>query len=238
MMTMQKEFIIEDSVWGILPDLQVAIVVGHSRESLNQGGGIPEDLLKQANQKAVQWVKADPISANPIIKDWRDVFHKFKTKRGARSSVESLLKRAKQGKGVGNINNLVDIYNSVSLEKAFPIGGLDLERLQGDLTLRVSAGGEKFFPIGEQDAEMTLPQEIIYSDRRAVVTRCLNWRDSARYGVNPSTKEVLFIIENANPERNADYQQAIVLLQKRLQDYLKLSTTVQVLDQEHPQVEL
>ena len=123
-------------------------------------------------------------------------------------------------------------------EKAFPIGGLDLERLQGDLTLRVSAGGEKFFPIGEQDAEMTLPQEIIYSDRRAVVTRCLNWRDSARYGVNSSTKKVLFIIENANPEREADYQQAIVLLQKRLQDYLQLSTTVQVLDQEHPQVEL
>lgn len=85
---------------------------------------------------------------------------------------------------------------------------------------------------------MTLPQEIIYSDQKAVVTRCLNWRDSARYGVNSSTKEVLFLIENANPERNADYQQAISLLQKRLQDYLQLSTTVQVLDQEHPQVEL
>lgn len=75
--------------------------------------------------------------------------------------------------------------------------------------MRVSAGGEKFFPIGEQDAEMTLPQEIIYSDQKAVVTRCLNWRDSARYGVNSSTKEVLFIIENVNPERDADYQQAI-----------------------------
>lgn len=85
---------------------------------------------------------------------------------------------------------------------------------------------------------MTLPQEIIYSDQKAVVTRCLNWRDSARYGVNSSTKEVLFLIENANPERNADYQQAIALLQKRLQDYLQLSTTVHVLDQEHPQVEL
>ncbi|NUG38689.1 hypothetical protein GYT97_02165 [Lactobacillus mellis] len=64
---------------------------------------------------------------------------------------------------------------------------------------------------------MTLPQEIIYSDQKAVVTRCLNWRDSARYGVNASTKEVLFLIENANPEQNADYQQAIALLQKRLQ---------------------
>lgn len=81
MMTMPKKFIIEDSVWRILPDWQVAIVVGHSRESLNQGGGIPEDLLKQANQKAVQWVKAAPISANLIIKDWCDAFHKFKTKK-------------------------------------------------------------------------------------------------------------------------------------------------------------
>ncbi len=66
---MPKKFIIEDSVWRILPDLQVATVVGHSHESLNQSGSIPEALLEQANQQAVQWVKADPISANPIIKD-------------------------------------------------------------------------------------------------------------------------------------------------------------------------
>lgn len=81
MMTMPKKFIIEDSVWRILPDWQAATVVGHSHESLSQSGSIPKDLLEQVNQKAVQWVKAAPISANLIIKDWCDAFHKFKTKK-------------------------------------------------------------------------------------------------------------------------------------------------------------
>ena len=48
-------------------------------------------LLIEANKKALKWVSADPI-----IKSWRQTFQKFKTKKGARCSVENLLKRAKQ----------------------------------------------------------------------------------------------------------------------------------------------
>ena len=44
-------------------------------------------------------------------KEWRQAFTKFKTKKGARSSIEALLKRVSQGRECNLINPLVDLYN-------------------------------------------------------------------------------------------------------------------------------
>ena len=59
---------------------------------------------------------------------WRDALQKFKTKKGARSSVEALLKRARDGKHIGTINPFVDMYNSVSVRYALPCGGEDIDK--------------------------------------------------------------------------------------------------------------
>ena len=56
-------------------------------------------------------------------KEWRQAFTQFKTKKGARSSLEALLKRVSQGREFNLINPLVDIFNSVSLSYAVPCGG-------------------------------------------------------------------------------------------------------------------
>ena len=68
-------------------------------------------------------------------KEWRQVFTKFKTKKGTRSSIEALLKRVSQGREFNPINPLVDIYNSVSLSYAVPCEGEDLAKIVGDLCL-------------------------------------------------------------------------------------------------------
>ena len=56
-------------------------------------------------------------------------------KKGARASIEALLKRVSQGKTFDPINPLVDIYNSVSLEYAVPCGGEDLDQIAGQMHL-------------------------------------------------------------------------------------------------------
>ena len=42
-------------------------------------------------------------------KEWRQVFTKFKTKKGTRSSIEALLKRVSLGREFNLINHVVDI---------------------------------------------------------------------------------------------------------------------------------
>lgn len=224
---MTRSFTVNKEVWQLIPELEIGIVIGYRQDSIEK---VPAKLLTAANQHALKWVTEDPISANPVIKSWRDTFQKFKTKKGAHCAVENLLKRAKQGKAVRPINGLVDIYNSVSLETAFPVGGFDLDKVHGNLTLLVANQSEDFWAIGECEAEKTLVGEIIYHDDECVLTRCLNWRDSIVSGLTENTQNVAFLIENNDPQRHADFLAAIDLLQKRLADYLDLKTTSEIVN--------
>ncbi|PIT57434.1 B3/B4 domain-containing protein [Snodgrassella alvi] len=232
---MSKIFSVNSDVWQLIPELEIGIVSGYRQESTDKA---PADLLIKANQQALKWVTEDPISANPVIKSWRDTFQKFKTKKGAHCAVENLLKRAKQGKAVKPINSLVDVYNSVSLEMAFPIGGFDLDKVHGNLTLLVATQSEDFWAIGENEPEKTIVGEIIYHDDDSVLTRCLNWRDSITSGLTDNTQNVAFLIENNNPQRHADFQAAIDLLQERLANFLDLKTTTKIVNQKQISCEL
>ncbi len=233
---MSQKFIVDESFWEIFPDVKIAFLTAHDVKNQDTGQ-VPADLLTTANQvAATRWVPNDPISKNTVIQDWREAFQQFKTKKGARCAVENLLKRAKNGKGVGNINPVVDIYNSVSLEWAFPVAAEDMDQVEGDIHLTVAQGGEPFRPIGEDEVEEALPGEVIYQDAHDVVSRCWAWRDSSRVEATEETKNLLFYMENVNPERQADHLAATQALQQRLKDYLGLETTYTLVTKDHPVV--
>ncbi|GAA3016097.1 B3/B4 domain-containing protein [Tetragenococcus solitarius] len=232
---MEQKFIATSAFWELFPEAEIAVLFADNVSNQSYGK-IPKDLLKQANDHAVKWVEEDPISANPVIKDWRQAYQKFKTKKGARCAVENLLKRAKQQKGVGAINPIVDIYNSVSLEWAFPVAGEDRDFLQGNLELTLAKGGEKFVPISEDSTEEALAGEVVYKDAKSVISRCWAWRDSARIQVTEETKNLIFYMENINPKRKADHNQAVQLLQKRLKDYLGIEASAVLITKERPEI--
>ena len=230
---MQK-IIIDQAFWDLFPDVKIAVMTAHNVD--NKELNVPNNLIQNANEIAKKWVPDDPISANPVVKAWRDAYRKFKTKKGARNAVENLLKRAKNNKGVGNINPVVDVYNSVSLEYAFPIAAEDLDKIVGDVHLTVAKGGETFTPIGEDEVEEALPGEVIYRDDQDVISRCWAWRDSARVADTDKTKNLLFYMENIQPERDADHLAAAHQLEKRFHDYLNIDINdLTILTRDNPE---
>ncbi|WP_426069879.1 phenylalanine--tRNA ligase beta subunit-related protein, partial [Escherichia coli] len=84
-------------------------------------------LLNEAAKEARNYLAEETFSQNEVIAQWRQAFTTFKTKKGARSSIEALLKRANQEREFFPINPLVDIYNSISLSFGVPCGGEDIE---------------------------------------------------------------------------------------------------------------
>ena len=72
-----------------------------------------------------------------------------------------------KGKPVGHITPAVDIYNTVSLSYALPVGGEDLHAIEGDLRLKVTDGGDAFLPLGEEADDPTLPGELATLTMRA-----------------------------------------------------------------------
>lgn len=217
---MQK-IVVDPEFWEIFPDVEIACMTARDIDN-HDDSNVPDNLIQHANEVAKKWVPDDPISANPVVHAWREAYRKFKTKKGARNAVENLLKRAKNDKGVGNINPVVDVYNSVSLEYAFPIAAEDLDNIVGDVHLTVAKGGEPFVPIGEDEPEEALPGEVIYRDEQGVLSRCWAWRDSSRVEATDNTKNLLFYMENIQPDRKDDHTEAGEQLIKRFKDYLDI----------------
>ena len=179
-----KSFIAEDSFWELFPQAAIGVVVVKGMKPAAQI--LQEDvdaiaaLLDRANIDAERHLTSDTISENAPVKAWREAYRLFKTKKGARCSVENLLKRVLKGKPVGHITPAVDIYNTISLTYALPVGGEDLHAIEGILRLAVTDGGDAFLPLGEEVDDPTLPGELAYIDDAGAVCRCWNWRDGVR----------------------------------------------------------
>mgnify|MGYP000137477344 CR=1 FL=1 len=166
-----KSFIAEDSFWELFPQAAIGVVVVKGMKPAAQ---IPQEdvdaiaaLLDRANIDAERHLTSDTISENAPVKAWREAYRLFKTKKGARCSVENLLKRVLKGKPVGHITPAVDIYNTISLTYALPVGGEDLHAVEGNLRLAVTNGGDAFLPLGEEADDPTLPGELAISMMRA-----------------------------------------------------------------------
>ena len=128
-----KSFVAEDSFWELFPQAAIGVVVVKGMKPAAQISQEDVDaiaaLLDRANINAERHLTSDTISENAPVKAWREAYRQFKTKKGARCSVENLLKRVLKGKPVGHITPAVDIYNTVSLTYALPVGGEDLHAI-------------------------------------------------------------------------------------------------------------
>lgn len=107
-----------------------------------------------------------------------------------RGSAEALLRRVIAGKGLPQINAVVDAINLVSVESRLPVGLYDLEHVQGEIVFRAGRAGETYKGIGKYDLNLEgLP---VFCD--ALGPHGSPTSDSERTMVTSGTKQVLAII--------------------------------------------
>lgn len=208
-----KKFVTEDSFWQLFPGASFGVVVAQGMKA--PGDIAPESveeiraLLTRANAQAERHLDSPTLSANAPVRVWREAYQQFKTKRGARCSIENLLKRVLKDNPVGSISPSVDIYNAVSLAFALPLGGEDIDTFEGDLRLTITEGGDPFTPLGEHaENDPTLPGELAYLDDAGAVCRCWNWRDGVRTALTDTTRNAFLIVECVDPNRTEDCRAA------------------------------
>lgn len=230
---MSKAFEMEPAFWNLFPDTTIGIATLHN---FDNHGEFPQAVLDDANQQAQQLVPETPIAQNGVVADWREAYRKFKTKKGARSSIENLLKRAQQGKPVSSINPLVDLYNVISLRHALPCGGENIDAMVGDIKLTVANGGEPFHPLGEDDEEPALAGEVVYKDDAGIICRCWNWRDGERTMLTEDTTNAFLCLECVNPERKDALEAALTDLKELTKTYLNADAETSILTIDQPRV--
>ena len=123
--------------------------------------------------------------------------------------MENLLKRVLKGNPVGSITPSVDIYNTISLKYALPVGGEDIDAMQGDIRLGITEGGDSFIALGEDEEAPTLEGELCYRDDAGAICRCWNWRDGQRTALTDDSRKAFLIVESVDLARADDLQAAI-----------------------------
>lgn len=226
----------EDAFWSLFPDVRIGTVVCRGVDNTIKNTERYEEMLRRAEKDAHRFFEKEEFSSNPAVAVWREAFQKFKTKKGARASIEALLKRVHNGGRIGTINPLVDIYNSISLRYGLPCGGEDVDRFAGDLRLTMADGTEPFIPLGEEENAPPHEGEIVYKDDAGVVCRCWNWRESLRTILTEDTKNAFLCIELADGSRADAFEAALNELAALVSENLGGTAKIRVLDRDHKEI--
>ncbi|HFF9316705.1 B3/B4 domain-containing protein [Clostridium perfringens] len=224
-----KKFIIEDDFWELFPNAKIGIITCNDIDNTIKDENQYKDMISQGEKEALNHLPNEEFSSNEVIKVWRDAFKKFKTKKGARSSIEALLKRVSTGKGLGTINPLVDIYNSISLKYAMPCGGEDMDKFIGDIRLTKATGDESFITLGSDKSEPPYEGEIVYKDDEGAICRCWNWRESVRTMLTEDTKNAFLCIELVDEKREKDFENALKELSQLVEENLGGKSEISIL---------
>lgn len=231
-----KKFTIDPAVFDLFPDITFHIFILKGINNHKQNEDYREKLLTQACQEAQKFLTEETFRFNPIVAEWREIFRAFKTKKGARSTIEALFKRVNKGETLRPINPLVDLYNSASLTYGVPGGGEDIEKIQGNLTFTFAEGGESFFPLGQEESDPALAGELIYKDDAGAVCRNFNWREAQRTMLTEETRDAILIFESVYPEQISRANQLIDYFEDLLNRYFDQEVKVEICDQHHPSI--
>ena len=111
-----------------------------------------------------------------------------------RGSAEALLRRVIAGKGVPQINAVVDVINLVSVESRLPIGLYDLAHVNGEIVFRAGRSGETYKGIGKFD--LNLEYLPVFCDELGPHGSPTS--DSERTMVTGQTRQALAVIISFN----------------------------------------
>lgn len=129
-----------------------------------------------------------------------------------RPASEALIRRILQGKGLYQLNTLVDLVNLASIAFGYSIGGFDADKFEGDtLTLGIGREGEPYEGIGR--GMINIQGLPVYRDAKGGVGTPTS--DNERTKISEHTSHLLVLINgyDGNEQRvrqNAEYIQDLL----------------------------
>jgi len=132
-----------------------------------------------------------------------------------RPSSEALLRRVRRGDELPRINSAVDIINWCSFESQLPFGLYDVDRIQGDVMLRLGADGEAY--AGIRKDEVHVAGRLTLVDDLGPFGNPTS--DSARTMVSTATTRLMVVIFAPASIPSATVAHVLELTLRRVREY-------------------
>lgn len=232
------KFKVDHRVFERFSGLSLGIVLARGIDNSGKSDEIVK-MIRDKEKDIRRSYQTEMLSLQPKIESWRKAYSTFGAKpKKYRSSVESLYRAVLKGDGLRSINKIVDIYNFISLEHMVPVGGDDLDKVEGDIILTFARGDESFTPLNSQEEEVVKKGEVVYVDNRGVLCRRWNWRECERTKMTEETRNSILVVEGLPPVTKEDVLSAAEELRGLVERYLQGEIQTTILDEKTKEIEI
>jgi len=206
---------ISQTIKEAFPELTLAIItceVVNTSTSEGLWSEIEAEVLKVSSTFTLQ-----EINKRPQIEATRKAYKVLgKDPNRYRPSAEALCRRIVRSIPIYKVSSLVDIINLVSIRSGFSIGGFDIDKIQGDIELRVGTNQDVFEAIGR--GLLNVEGLPLYRDKVGGIGTPTS--DNERTKISEDTTNLLMILNGYSGKEGL--QEAIHHAIQLLTDYAHL----------------
>ena len=107
---------------------------------------------------------------------------------------ENLIKLLIKREDLVHINKAVDIYNIISIDSKLCLGAHDIDKVSGNVYLKITDGSENFIPLGSEESETIENGEYSFVDDDNDVICWLDIRQVDKTKVTENSNNILYLI--------------------------------------------
>lgn len=231
-------FCVDDQILARFPGLNLGVVKASGIHNSGENEDI-QILLQEIQETIRKSYQTETLSQESRIQAWRKAYSEFGAKpKKYKSSVENMYRMTLKGISLRSINPVVDLYNYISLKHMVPVGGDDLDKVDGDIKLLFALGDEPFTPLNSEAIEMARPGEVIYRDDLEVLCRRWNWRECDKTKMTMDTQNVALVVEGLPPLLIDQMGDIISELGELVQRFCGGDIHRYILNKQNPEIEL
>lgn len=232
------KFKIDNKIFEQYPSLNLGLVIA---KGIDNTGENPEilSMIDEQSESIKSQYNLETLKEIPKLSAWREAYRLFGAKpKKYTCSVENLHRMILEGVQLRHINKVVDVYNYISLKYMVPVGGDDIDKVDGGITLRFATGEEPFIRLNSDEVDHPKEGEVVYADDKEVLCRRWNWRECDKSKMTEPTKNVALVVEGLSPVSKEDVQQIVEELSQLVEKFCGGEISTHILNSGNKEIEV
>jgi len=232
------KFIVNERIRENFPSLSIGVIIAKGIDNRGENADVMQ-LLKDQSAQIRTTYDLNSLAENSHIMSRKEAFRSFGAKpKKYRCSVENLYRMILDGVSLGHINTIVDIYNYISLKYLIPVGGDDIDHIDGNITLTYAQGDETFTQLNSDKIIQPREGEIVYKDEKEILCRRRNRRECDKSKMTEDTKSITLVMESLAPMTKENMESIMHELATLVTKFCGGKSTTHLLSADNPEVML
>lgn len=186
------KFIVDEKVLALGVKIKAVIIEGINNKEISEKY---KNWRKEKVASLIEKYKDYDIKSDPIIEGFYELHQEVGVPRRKNlPASENLIRLLTKREDLISINKAVDIYNILSIESKLCLGAHDIDKVDGNVTLKITDGTEKFLPLGSEELKPVKAGEYSFVDDNNDVVCWLDIRQVDKTKVTEDSKNVLYLI--------------------------------------------